>query len=246
MALMFRAKLLFLSLAAVLAVVGVSASSASAKISFEWFVGGSLLKEKETRAFTVNSDGKISDFHSKLLGINVLLLSSEISVGSGAQIIGGKPGTNEETVIFKGVTVDPPLQKCVAETGGIANPVAGTIETKLLKTEIVEGENGEVLILFTPKTAGGPFTEILFLNKGTEECAANKALAAVTGSLLALPLPQRAETLRNDLDFEAAEKTYFNSAGTLATAGLKFGAEAATLTGLSLVVLASDAVFGAF
>jgi hypothetical protein len=245
MALMFRAKLLFLSLAAVLAVVGVSASSASAKISFEWFVGGSLLKEKETRAFTVNSDGKISDFHSKLLGINVLLLSSEISVNSGAQIIGGRPGTNLETVKFTGVTVDPPLQKCVAETGGITNPVAGTIETRPLKTEIVEGENGEVLILFTPE-GGGNFTEILFLNKGTEECAANKALAQVTGSLLALSLPQRSEVLRNDLDFEAAEKTYFNSAGTLGTAGLKFGTEAATLTGLTLVVLASDAVFGAF
>lgn len=243
---MFRAKLLFLSLAAVLAVVGVSASSASAKISFEWFVGGSLLKEKQTQAFTVNSDGKISDLHSKLLGINVLLLSSEISVNSGAQIIGGRPGTNLETVVFKGVTVDPPLQKCVAETGGIAKPVAGTIETKPLKTEIVEGENGEVLILFTPDEAGAAFTSILFLNKGAEECAANNALSSITGSLLALPLPQRAEVLHQDLDFEAAEKTYFNSAGTLGTAGLKFGTEPATLTGLSLVVLASDAVFGAF
>jgi hypothetical protein len=243
---MHRTRLLLLVLTAALPIIAMSASTASAKISFEWFVGGSLLKEKETRAFTVNTDGKVSDFHSKLLGINILMLSSEVSVGSGAQIIGGKPGTNEETVIFKGVTVDPPLQKCVAETGGITNPVAGTIELKPVKTEIVEGENGEVLVLFTPKVAGGAFTEILFLNKGTEECAANKLLAALTGSFLALPLPQRAEVLRQDLDFEPAEKTYFNSAGTLGTAGLKFGAEAVTLTGLTLVVLASDAVFGAF
>src|ERR1700735_2774393 len=64
--LMFKARLLFLSLVAALSIVGVSASTASAKISFEWFVSGSLLKEKETRAFTVNADGKVTDFHSKL------------------------------------------------------------------------------------------------------------------------------------------------------------------------------------
>ena len=242
---MSRARLLLLSLAAVLAVAGVSASTASAKISFEWFVGGSLLKEKETREFDVNNDGKTFDFHSKLLGINVLLLSNSISVKKGAIIIGGKPGTNEETVVFSGVTVDPPLQKCVAETGGIPNPTPGIIETKLLKTEIVEGQNGEVLILFTPKE-GATFVEIKFLNKGTEECAANGASAAVTGSILGLPLPQRTEVLRQNLVFEAAEHNFFLSSGALNTAGLKFGTEVATLTGLTLVLLTNDAVFGPF
>jgi hypothetical protein len=242
---MSRTRLLLLTSMATLATVAMPAATASAKISFEWFVGGSLLKEKETRAFTVRSDGKLLDLHSKFLGINWLLLSSEVSVGSGAQIIGGRPGTNLETVVFKGVTVDPPLQKCVAETGGITKPVAGTIETRPLKTEIVEGENGEVLILFTPE-GGGNFTEILFLNKGIEECAANNALFSLTGSFLALPLPQKAEVLRQDLDFEAAEKTYFNSAGTLGTGGIKAGTEPFTLTGLTLIVLASNAVFGAF
>jgi hypothetical protein len=244
--LMSRARLLLLSLAAVLAVAGVSASTASAKISFEWFVGGNLLKEKETREFDVNNDGKTFDFHSKLLGINILLLSNSISVKKGAIIIGGKPGTNEETVVFNGVTVDPPLSKCVAETGGISNPTPGVIETKPLKTEIVEGENGEVLILFTPKE-GTTFVEILFLNKSaTEECAANGAKAPVTGSILGLPLPQRVEVLRQNLVFEAAEHNFFLSSGALNTAGLVFGTEPATLSGLTLILLTNDAVFDPF
>jgi hypothetical protein len=243
---MSRARLLLLSLVAVLSVAGVSASTASAKISFEWFVGGTLLGAGQTREFHVNNDGKIFDFHSKLLGINVLLLSNSISVKKGATIIGGKPGTNEETVVFSNVTVDPPLQKCVAETGGIANPTPGVIETKPLKTEIVESENGEVLILFTPKVAGEPFVEIKFLNKGTEECAGNGVSAPVTGSILGLPLPQRTEVLRQNLVFEAADKNFILASGALNTAGLKFGAEPATLTGLTLILLTNDANFGPF
>ena len=237
-------QLLLGSLTALLA-LGLSTATASAKISYEWYVNGNLLKEKETRAFDGASDGHIFDFHAKLLGINVLMLSNSGSLKSGAVISGGKPGGGEGTIAITGVTVDPPLQKCVVETGGIPTPTQGVVETKLLKGEIVEGENGEVLILFTPKE-GSTFVELKFLNKGTEECAANGASAEVTGSILGLLSPQRTEVLRGDLTFEAAEHNFFLASGTLNTAGLTFGAEAATLTGLALVLLTSDAIAGAF
>jgi len=244
---MSKARPILLGLASVLAVLGLSAAPASAKISFEWFVGGSLLKEKETREFDLNNDGKTFDFHSSFIGINFLLLSNSISVKKGAVIIGGKPVTSEETIVFSGFTADPPLQKCAVETGGIANPTPGVIETALLKTEIVEGENGEVLILFTPKVAGSAFFTLKFLNKSaTEECALNGAEAEVKGSFLGLPLPQRTEVLRQNLVFEAAEHNFFLSSGALDTAGITFGTQALTLTGLTLVLLTNDAVFGPF
>jgi hypothetical protein len=243
---MSKTRFRLLSCVTALSVLGLSAGTASAKISFEWFVGGSLLKEKETRAFDGSSDGHTFDFHTRLLGINVLMLASSASLRSGTVIAGGRPGGGEGTIAITGVTVDPPLQKCVAETGGIANPTPGVVETVPLKGEIVEGENGEVLILFTPKVVGEHFVELKFLNKGTEECAANGVSAAVTGSILGLLSPQRTEVLRGDLVFEAAEHNFFLASGALNTAGLKFGTEVATITGLALVLLTNDAIAGAF
>ena len=236
---------ILLGLASVLTALGLSAAPASAKISYEWYVSGSLLKEKETREIDLNNDHKTFDFHTKLLGINFLLLSNSISVKKGAIISGGKPGTNEETIVFSGVTADPPIQKCAVETGGIASPTPGVIETKPIKTEIVEGENGEVLVLFTPKE-GNILFEFEFLNKGIEECVLNGANAAITGSFLGLPLPQRTEVLRQNLVFEAAEHNFFLSSGALDSAGTKFGTEVFSFTGLTLVLLTNDAVFGPF
>jgi hypothetical protein len=236
--------LLLGSLTALLA-LGLSTGTATAKISFEWFVGGSLLKEKETREFDINNDGKVFDLHTKLLGINILMLATEISVKGGATIDGGRPGTSEEAVVFKGFTADPPFQKCTVETGGVANPTPGVVETTPLKTEIVEGENGEVFMLFTPKE-GTNVTELTFLNKGSEECSFNGAEFSVTGSILGLPLPQRTGVLRQNLIFEGAEHNFFLASGALATAGLKSGTELFTITGLTLVLLTNDAVFGPF
>jgi hypothetical protein len=142
---MFRARLLLLFLTAVLTITGVLAATASAKISFEWFVNGSLLKEEETRAFAGASDGHIADFHTTPAGIGILMLASQGSL-EGAVIIGGKPGTGEGTLVFEDVIVDK--VGCTVES--LPNPAVGTIRTKLLKGEIVEGENGEVLILFAP------------------------------------------------------------------------------------------------
>lgn len=178
------------------------------------------------------------------MGLNILLLVKEFDIIE-AQIIGGKPGLAIGTITLNDVIVHPPLLKCVVETGGIANPTPGTIETAPIKAEIVEGENGEVLVLFVPKE-GTSFGEIKFLDKGAEECAANGVSAALTGSFLGLALPQRTEVLRQAWVFEAAEHNFFLASGALDTASLKFGTEALTLTGLSLVLLTSDAAFGPF
>lgn len=238
---MFRTRLMLLSLVGVVSAFALLASSASAAIKFEWKVGGKALAAGETRAFTASSDGKIFAFHGEPLGISTLLLSNEISVEKAA-LIGGKPGTNEEVVVFKNVTVDEP-KGCVVETPGNA---PGTIKTNLLKTEIVESDpGGEPLILFVPKE-GTTYVELRFLNKGTESCAASIiGTAKVTGSILAEPLPALKEVLTGDLDFEAKTKNYILSNGVLHTAGLNF-LGAATLTGLSLVLLTKHEVFGAF
>jgi hypothetical protein len=233
---MSKARLLLLSLVAVLSVAGVSASTASAKISFEWFVGGSLLKEKETRAFDTNNDGKTFDFHGTLAGISVLLLAKKIRAEGGI-IIGGRPGTNEETLVFEEVTADK--AGCTVESRGSAT---GTVRTSLLKTEIVEGENGEVLILFVPKVQ--PFTTLLLLGAS---CVGANIPAEVTGEILGLSLPQRTEVLRQNIVFPSKEQNFFLASGVLNTSsGLSFGGNAATLEGLALFLLTNDLAFGPF
>jgi hypothetical protein len=243
---MSKAKLVLLSLVAVLS-FAVMASSASAAIKFQWKVGGKTLEAGESREFTVTSDGHTFDLHSTLAGANILLLSHEVSVAPGAKIFGGKPGTNLETVIFKGVTVDNPA-KCAVESEGAST---GTVETHPILTQIVSNDltPEEPLILFNPdSTTSSIFASLLLLNKSsTETCTFAGALANVTGNILALPLPQLTETLNGDLDFEAPDTHFVLSNGTLESAGLIFGpGNAATLTGLTLVILNTDQVFGAF
>jgi hypothetical protein len=244
---MSRTKLVLVSAITVISAFALLASTASAKIAFQWKVGGKTLAAGESRTFTTSTDGKTLDFHSALLGAAILLLSNKVTV-TGGKIIGGTPGTNEEIVKFENVTVDSPSTKCTAETGGISNPVAGTIETALLSSQIVEGETShQPLILFSPKTAAA-FVTIKFLNKGTEVCPVAGATGEVTGNILAQPLPTLGETLNGDLDFEAPVQSFLLSAGGSAeSAGLKFaGTEAATLTGLLLNVLTTDEKYGAF
>ena len=239
---MYGSKLWLLSTMAILATFAVLASSASAAIKFEWKVGGHILEAGETREGTVTTDGHTFDFHATVAGAEALLLSKELSAEPGSKIIGGKPGTGEGTLVIKGVTVDKP-EKCAVESEG--SPT-GTVKMDPGRTEIVESEEThEPLILFAPKT-GTVFVSILFLNDGTEVCPVKGVLANVTGSVLAQPLPSLAETLNGDLDFEAPTKNFFLSNGTLDKAGLIFAGNAATLTGLTLVISKTDEKGGAF
>jgi hypothetical protein len=240
---MSRARFMLLGLAVAMTALAMFASSASAAtISFVWQVDGHrLVSGSETKEFDVTTDGKTFDLAGTVAGAAALLLSTEVSVEKGAHIIGGVPGTNEEVVVFKGVTVDKPA-KCAV--------VGKTVKTKALKTEIVEGAktkegNGEVDILFVPKE-GETFAEFELENNGTETCPLAGAKPAVTGSILALPLPQKTEVLAQNYDFEAITKEYRNFKNEFKTAGLVFGGNPATLTGLVLVLLTSDEKWGPF
>jgi hypothetical protein len=242
---MSRARFVLLSLMAVLSAVAMMASSASA-ISFQWNVSGKKLEAGQSREFTSSADGKLS-LEGSIAGSAALLLSSELSVLKGAKVIGGVPGTNQETVVFKGVTVDKPANCGVLQTGA----APGAIQTVTLKTEIVEGTNGEgvgngsVDMLFTPTTIG---TEIwtTFEITGTS-CLLKGAVAPITGLLLALALPERAEAATGALDFEAStNKQYKTSSGTLGKALLAFAGNDVSLLGLVLVSLTTGEKFGAF
>jgi hypothetical protein len=241
MAYMSKTRLMLLSLVAVLAVVAVSASAASAAVTFLWKVNKNTLKAGESRTFNINNDRKTFDLSGTVAGVGTLLLSTEVSVEPGARIIGGQPGTNLEVVLFRGVTVHKPA-KCAVGNGG-------TIKTVPLTTEIVESaavgvETGEALILFRPET-GGTFAEFELTNKGAEVCALGGISLQVGGNILGLPLPI-GEVLRQNLIFEARTKEYRPFGGTAKKAGLLFGGNAATLTGLVLVLLTSDEAFEAF
>jgi hypothetical protein len=240
---MFRARLVSLSLVVAVSALGVLTVPASAAIRFEWKEGGGLLGAGESREFAIASDGSNFDLNGSVAGSQTLILSHELLAEHGAKIIGGKAGTGEVTIIFKGVTVDKPT-KCVVESEG--SP-AGTVKTNLLKMEIVESEEtGEPLILFTPKT-GTVFLGLLLLDKSaTEPCVEKNALESVTGSLLASPLPSLAETLNGDLDLEAPTKNFVLSNNTLDKAGLVLAGNVASLTGLVLLLLTNDEKYGAF
>jgi hypothetical protein len=238
---MSRIRMVLLSLVAVMSVGAVVASSASAAIEFKWKVAGAELKTGESKVFTVNNDGKNFDLNGKLAGAIALLLSHEVSVEAGAKIIGGVPGTNTETVVFKGVTVDKPANCTESQNG-----VAGQVKTVPLKTEIVEGAKegvgtNEADILFTPVT-GPTFTT--FKLEGAS-CTVPEVFP-VTGSVLGLPLPLKTEVVQQNLVFEAATKEYRNHANEFKTAGLIFANAAATLSGLTLVLLESGQAFGPF
>jgi hypothetical protein len=244
---MSRARFVLLSLVAVLSAGVVFASAASAEIKYEWKVEGTALAAGQSREFTVTSDGKTFDFHSTIAGANILLLSSAISVEPGARIIGGKPGTNEEVVVFHGVTSDPPFQKCLVESDE-QTPTPDTVKTHLLKTEIVGNDliPSEPLILFTPKE-GTTFVSLLLLDKSGESCEAGAAaLVPLGGSFLGQPLPTLVESLNGDLDFEAPDKHFLLSNGKLDTAGVTFNGEPLQFTGLILVILKTDEKYGAF
>jgi hypothetical protein len=239
---MSRVRLMLLSLVAVLSVGALTASAASA-INFEWRVEGKKLEAGSTKAITSSSDGKVSVLKGTAGGAAIELLSTEISVKSGANIKGGIPGTSLEQVVFSGITVDK-SPKC--EVSG------KTVTTVPLTDEIVEGAskgtgNGEVDILFKPEgTANEIFAQVTFVSKAGETCTINGQTFNATGLVLALALPQGTEAVNGDLDYEANTKEYKNSKGQVNTAGLVFANNPATLTGLTLVTLEKGEKYGAF
>jgi hypothetical protein len=240
---MSKAKHMLLSLVAVLSLGAMLASSASAAIKFEYRVNGAKLEAGSTKEFTTSAHSVI-DLNGTAGGAGALLLSSKIKTLAGSKIIGGIPGTNEEQVVFESVKVDKPAN---CEVIQLPNGAAGVVQTVPLKSEIVEGAsaglgNGEVDILFTP-AAGTTFATFEFIGAS---CTLKGSVPAVTGSVLALSLPQGTEALTGILDYPAVTSEYKNQAGAFKKVFLTFAGNAATLTGAALVALVSDEKFGAF
>jgi hypothetical protein len=244
MALMSKARLVLLSLVAVLSVGAMVASSASA-VTFQWKVGGNILKAGEQKTFTTSTDGT-SLLKGTVGGAAAELLSTKSKVQAGAVLLGGQPGLNDELVEFESVKVDRPAN-CEAHSPGAST---GVVATSQLTSEIVEAApsgtgNGEPLILFKPaSTTNETFTTIEFLGAS---CLVKGTKAVVSGLLVALPLPQGAEVKLGALDYEAITKEYkVLSGGAAKSAGLTFAGSAATFTGLALIELTSKEAFGAF
>jgi hypothetical protein len=223
--------------------VTLSTSSALAAINFEWRVDGKKLEAGSSKTFTANADGKTGIIKGTIAGAATELLSDEGNVLSGANIKGGIPGTSLEQIVFENVTVDKPA-KC--EVSG------KRVQTVPLTGEIVEGAaggigDGEIDVLVRPEsTTNETYASVTFINKGTEECTIKGQTFNVIGLILGLALPQKAEAANGAGDAEANTKEYKNSKGEFKTAGLTFGGNPVTLTGLSLVSLTSGEKAGAF
>jgi hypothetical protein len=242
---MSKARLVLLSLVAVLSVGAMVASSASA-VTFQWKVKGSFLKAGEQRTFTSSADGKESVLKGTVAGAAAELLTTKFKVKAGALLLGGKPGLNDETVEFESVVVNKPTG-CEVESPGAPT---GVVRTNPLTSEIVEGAvggegNGEPLVLFKPaSTTNETWVELTFLGAS---CLVKNTTAPVSGLLLALPLPREKEEVQGVLDYEATTKEYkVSSGGAAKKSGLTFAGNTFTLTGLVLVELTSKEAFGAF
>jgi hypothetical protein len=235
---MSKAKTALLTLATALLMSAVAAAGAQA-IEFKWHVGGkSLEKATETRELETKAKKAKKAFVLKgeVLEAKVEIECTEVALAAGAKIIGGTPGTDEETVEFKGCKFTKPVE-CEVENK--------TITTNKLKSEIVEGvgaSKGKVLTLFTPPE-GKPFVEIKIVG---EKCAI-KGKQPVQGSVLAEDKPQKEEAVVGTVKFEPEEpKKYKNSKGEEKAAGLTFAKNTATLSGEQEVELKGKEKFGAF
>jgi hypothetical protein len=240
MILMFRVRFVLFFVVG-LSMFAVFVSSASAKIAFQWKVGGKVLAAGEQRTFTASA-GSTLDLKMTVSGMSVLLLATKLKVEPGARIIGGTPGANEATLVFEGVTSDRP-GGCEVES--LPNPVAGIVRTVPLKTEIVEGQTShEPLELITPKT-GANFAELRFLGAS---CTVKNVEANFTGDSLADPLPQLTESLTGLVDFDSSQGNNYllSTGGALETAGLVFAGNPAMVGGDELMTSVSDEKLGAF
>jgi hypothetical protein len=224
-----------------LALVAVSASSASAAVNFEWKVNSLFLKTGETRGFTLSPHSTF-DLAGSVGGAPTLILSTGVKVQAGAKILGGDPGTNEETIEFENITVDRPTGCAVS---------GGKITTVPLSSEIVEGTAGgargnEPDILFKSHEGTGSTILATFelVNNGAP-CGIG-GVRTLTGSVLALPLPRQTEVLSVLLDFEAVTKEYRNTKSETKTAGLLLDGAVVSLKGAYLMTLTSDEKFNAF
>lgn len=227
-----RTKVLGLCLVALFAMSGFAAAQASA-IEFAWHVNGSKLEAGQEKELTTKAKTN-QVLKGEVLFVKVEITCKEVKAAAGAKIIGGVPGTSSETVEYSGCTVQSP-SGCTIK--------GGTITTKPLKDEIVEGVGssaGKALLLLTPKE-GTTFAEPKL--EGGFFCQT----VAVKGSVLAEANPQGTEVTTGVLKFEPANgKEYKNSKKETKKAGLTAGGNPSTVSGEVEAELKPSEKFGAF
>jgi hypothetical protein len=236
--------LALLSTLAVL-VAGVSASAASAAINFEWKVNGATLPAESSKQIVAKANAANS-FHILVhyAGTALELTSSQVKFASGATIVGGKPGTGKDSLVFESVKVAKPANCTVKESG--PEGLAETLRTSL-KSEIVEGAKGgngigTVDLKLVP-TAGNIWTGFEFTGTG---CPVKGVTGLLEGSLLVEVGPQKAEAKVGLLTFEAKTKEYKPATGLAEEVKLESFGKPATLIGGVETELTSKEAFGAF
>jgi hypothetical protein len=241
---MFKVRLILLSIFAAFAASAVASAAAQAAGCEEskgekclYVVSGTKLASGQTAEITA-SQKKAFVLKGKAAGAEVQLESGGVSVESGAKLVGGNPGTDEETVVFEKVTTKKPAGCAV---------VGGKVKTGALTSELVEFvKSGKVekedAVLFKPKT-GTVFVEFEFENSGTKTCSIAGKKFAAEGTVLATTT--HGPSTEGTLTFTTAKAEYrTKGSSTNTVAELKFAGETATLAGEETVKLVSGAEFG--
>ena len=235
-----------------LLVAGVTASAASAAIQFEWKVNGSPLASGTSKPITTKV--KSADplyLQMSFGGATVEFSSSQVKFGSGANVIGGKPGTGEGSLILEGVKVVKPAGCGVKEVG--IGEQAERITLPSLKREIVEsaeegGGSGKSEILLSPKV-GTPENILTEFEITGTSCSLKGSVLEPKGTLLEEAGPQKTEAKIGQLTFDKMSNKnneYRTSKNEYRKAKMEWAGNAANLTGETETELVSKEVFGAF
>jgi hypothetical protein len=170
-------RLIAMVLLAVFALGAVAASAAQAEEAPFWTVGGSRLKKGETRFVTGKAVGSFV-----FTGGGVTIDCKERTALPSPAIKGsepGEPGTGEGAGVFK---------DCLVEgngTGPECDKVTEPIETRTLKTTLVEDKTKTKLLVLLQPASGNEFSELKF-PKGCK-FESTKVTGSILGEVLTDP-----------------------------------------------------------
>jgi hypothetical protein len=214
---------------------------------FRWRVNGMTLAEGHSKEFTAKAATagakKTMVIKGKVSGTSIKVESSRLKVVSGATILGGLPGTANETLKLENVTVAKPTHCEIKEGTIITTPLVNEIVESAEEEKKVKVGTEKAELLFAPKE-GGAFAEISFAGS---ECSLKGTTAILDGSIAGETLPQKEQSEAVGLRFEKASKSvYKTSKGTFGVAELTMEGKDATLEGEAEMTLTGKEKFGAF
>jgi hypothetical protein len=228
-------------LVAVFAFSAVGAASASAH-KFVWKVEKAPGTEKilaagESKEFTASSK-KGYIIKNEVLSIKLTIECKKQKFSAGAEIIGGKPGKAEGTIVFEECMPTAPSE-CVGKKVKI-EPLP--VKTELVAVVKPAAKAGKLATLFSPKTS------TLFTVITLEGCMFNTKYE-LTGNAAALNGSQEVEQKTGSLLFKEGSEEITEvetSTGAKAKVELKTAGSKATFEGESALELVSKELWGAF